>query len=147
MTDSYRSATLVAMGSILQALQRSAKREKVIRYSLGFAWHEEYNPDIHTEAWDPNVHGKRMVEKDPFEGHDIVRKRIKWLYRVVCAMPVELGYHADDVQNQNVVPGSNPRTMTGYQGLYADNKMYIKERIYISETETRDHLPVKGSDS
>lgn len=72
------------MGSIIHALQRSAQRQKVMRYSLGFAWHEEYNADIHTEAFNEEVHGERKVHKDPFEGHDIVKNRIKWLYRIVC---------------------------------------------------------------
>ena len=52
-------------------------------YSLGFAWDEEYNHQHHPEPYDRAVHGSKKVETDRFDDRQIVKTRIKWLFRVV----------------------------------------------------------------
>lgn len=55
-TPQLESATTISKGAVLLALHPDWVSGKVLRRSLGFVQDEQYNPRIHTEPEDPDVH-------------------------------------------------------------------------------------------
>lgn len=104
--------------------------EYYLRGSYGVARDEEYDRNLHTERYRKAVHGERKVYRDYHDGHKIVQRRVHWFFKA----------------GSKVTEGT-VRKVRGYIGAPLRGKIEIEEKLYCSEYETNDSLPVSDPEN
>ena len=124
--NQFRSSTLISRGAILRYLYQDSIGEYYLRCSYGVAWDEPYDANVHRERYSKAIHGDLKVYHDFHDGHPIVEKRIHWLHKGGRRVMVEAR-----------------AGLRGWIGVDLRGKFDIKEELYRSKSETKDHLPVR----
>ncbi|MCJ1454932.1 hypothetical protein MMC28_005285 [Mycoblastus sanguinarius] len=121
------SSTLISRGAILCALNSDAIGERPLGCSIGCAWDEDYDEKIHTEDYDPEIHGVTKTYLDYYDRKvEIVEDRVHLLFRM-----------------DEMVPSRCIRSMRGFRCVSVKGKVMIRETLYISEGVSKDHLAVR----
>ena len=75
---------MIAKGAIVRILRRDSVKTTIMSHSIGFAWEEQYQAGIHSDA----IQDPSKVSRDPLDGEWVVQDRIKWLFKAVNSLPL-----------------------------------------------------------
>lgn len=119
-------STLISRGALLRSIHQDSIGEYYLRCSYGVARDEDYDSSVHKEKYNRKVHGLSKVYRDYYGAHDIVEKRIHWLFKAGCK-----------------VKTGQMESVRGWRGFPLYGKFDITETLYRSEWQTKDSLPVQ----
>lgn len=119
---------------------RDCVGEKYLRCSLGWAVDEYYNPNVHTEAYDKEIHGKDKVIADHWDEADIVERRMAWAFKIVSCVPPDSPFGLPDHVSESSYPArynEYPRRLSCMQSL---RRRYIRtEFVQLGNDVCRSH--------
>lgn len=138
ITPQPETATLISKGAILLALHPDWVGERVLRCSLGFVQDEVFNPAVHTEPEDRNLHDGDKVKYDFHDRICTVQERINWLFEAVGDIFARQNSHSmtDNVIRDNLLhPGlAIPSTDGSEQTV---QEMYTSQKSFTAPKPTQ----------
>ena len=109
----------MSQGALILALRQEALGERFVPRSIGLAWDQEFDPHFHRGLED-------KIVKDDIYGREEIPNCIEWLF--TAKQKIEVGQVARRQGTLYVNSSLGPHT--------------VNQKIYISDTETKDGMPV-----
>ena len=144
LTTHEDSQTLIARGTILKSLYRNALGHRYLRCSIGVGQVEEYDPNIHTEEEDANVHGENgKVQPSDYTSGYWVMRRARWLFNAVS---LDSRYYQSlslTIEQKEAISPGTTKSIRGikYAILLGDD-IEVDESFYFCMNRLPDHIPI-----